>query len=162
MTKIITISIIVIVILLSITIPVVSQTASCPGKGSIVQVIPDFELYVRPKPGGNLPGNSFSPPKSVTSKAGRLTIDDIARVGSSDYLHIVGVGWIWNRYLSIECATTTTVPVVIRSQTATLSTPASIDPTPTRISVQIVYCASAPSVVKLEPELWRVECDFRK
>ena len=33
--------------------------------------------------------------------------------------------------------------------------------TPTRMAVQLVYCASKPDVVEIEPSLWRVICNYR-
>lgn len=33
--------------------------------------------------------------------------------------------------------------------------------TPTRIAIQIIYCASQPDVTQIEPGLWRIICKYR-
>lgn len=33
--------------------------------------------------------------------------------------------------------------------------------TPTRLAVQLVFCASKPQVIEVEQGLWRVTCDYR-
>ena len=163
------------VILSALAFTLVAEAAPACPSSALVQVQPGFTLNVRAQPGGvsRILG-------SMTERDGELHIVE-ERTG---FLRLQTGGWIVNKYLSISCwgfgtpvattkvpapitiissstpqkmhtsmPTATARPVVIVTQTP--------QPTPTRLAVQLVYCASKPEIVEIEPGLWRVMCRYR-
>ena len=127
---------------------------ACPGL-ALVQVQSGFALNVRAQSGGVSQILS-----SVTERDGELRIVE-ERTG---FLRLETGGWIINKYLSILCwelgmpvptsspTATATRPVVIMTQTPRA--------TPTRIAMQLIYCATQPEIVEVETGLWRVVCNY--
>ncbi len=137
---------------------------SCPGQGSVVRVIPDTSLNVRPQAGGNIPGNSFDPKRSLTFADGERTVlEGPTRVNNDDWLR-VNEGWIWNHDLTITCPSPTQTPVFLStatprptSTTLPSSTP---QPTPTRIRNNFIWCKrGSVTVTPVPPSYDLVLCD---
>lgn len=109
--------------------PTPTPDFTCPGR-AIVRVVPGAEpfkgpaLNIRQTAQGAVPGNAI---------LGTLRFEDGEKVviaESNGYLRLQAGGWIWNRYLTIVCATPAPLPTATPTPTKTPSP----GPSPTRIA----------------------------
>ena len=120
----------------------------------------------------NVPGFVAVQAASLRVRSGAGTTYDTLRFVSRDdilpvldaeadagWWRVCPEGFVSAGYVRFEAAAvstptlTATRPVVIVTQTP--------QATPTRLAVQLVYCASQPTVTEVEPGLWRVTCEYR-
>ena len=125
----------------------------------------------------NVPGWVVVQAASLRVRSGPgITYDTLRFVGRDDILPVLDAeamsnwwrvcpeGFVGAAFVRFEAAATPTPtptptatarPVVIVTQTPSPRT------TPTRLAVQLVYCASLPTVTEVEPGTWRVTCEYR-
>ena len=119
----------------------------------------------------NVPGYVVVRAASLRVRSGPGTTHDTLRfVSRDDILPVPGAesvsgwwrvcpeGFVSAGYVRFEAAVTPTPTATVRPVVIVTQTPRA---TPTRLAVQLVYCARQPTVTEVEPGLWRVVCEFR-
>lgn len=131
--------------------------ARCPGALVRVMFAGDGKpvvLNVRPEPGGDIPGNVFSPRRTLAFEDGERVILEGPIIKNGDPYIRVKEGWIWDRWLEVICPTAT--PAATRTSLPTSTPLPSI--TPTRIRHNFIWCVKGSVGVTPQPGYDIVEC----